>query len=85
MVACSSPLTNFRNLEFAQDIEDKHLDILKNKGISDKSLQMVGDNYQCFELLDIIRCIKITDGGLQHIMAKCSGVKSLNLDTLSRY
>ncbi|XP_042754239.1 F-box protein At3g58530 isoform X1 [Lactuca sativa] len=142
------------NLEFAQDIEDKHLDILKNKfagalqhlehlnlnvcqkisdkgieaitavtpslkifsiywnvrvtdvgishlvknckhilelnlsgckGISDKSLQMVGDNYQHLELLDITRCIKITDGGLQHIMAKCSGLKSLNLYALSSF
>ncbi|KAL4558158.1 hypothetical protein LXL04_036356 [Taraxacum kok-saghyz] len=142
------------NLEFAQDIEDKHLDILKNKfagslkhlehlnlnvcqkisdkgieaitaatsslkifsiywnvrvtdvgishlvknckhivelnlsgckGISDKSLQMVGDNYECLELLDITRCIKITDGGLQHIMTKCSGLKSLNLYALSSF
>ncbi|KVH94701.1 Leucine-rich repeat, cysteine-containing subtype [Cynara cardunculus var. scolymus] len=115
------------NLEFAQDVEDKHLDILRNQfsgslqnlehlnlngcqkvsdmgieaitatspslkifsiywnGISDKSLQMIAENYQHLESLDITRCIKITDGGLQHIMVKCSGLKSLNLYALSSF
>ncbi|KAL8225276.1 hypothetical protein R6Q57_017833 [Mikania cordata] len=55
------------------------------KGISNKSLKMISERYQHLESLDITRCIKITDGGLQHIMVQCSGLKSLNLYALSRY
>ncbi|KAL4565102.1 hypothetical protein LXL04_029186 [Taraxacum kok-saghyz] len=40
---------------------------------------------KCLELPDITRCIKITDGSLQHIMTKCSGLKSLNLYALSSF
>ncbi|KAI3778726.1 hypothetical protein L2E82_08109 [Cichorium intybus] len=54
-------------------------------GVSDKSLQMVADNYRYLDSLDITRCIKITDMGLQQIMTKCSGLKSLNLYELSSF
>ena len=47
------------------------------------------DNFEkeTFWFLDpgLCRCIKITDGCLQHVMVKCSGLKSLNLYALSRY
>ncbi|GJX42243.1 hypothetical protein Tco_0257233, partial [Tanacetum coccineum] len=32
-----------------------------------------------------LRCIKIMDGGLQHVMVKCSGLKNLNLYALSSF
>ncbi|KAJ0028512.1 hypothetical protein Pint_36350 [Pistacia integerrima] len=126
------------NLEFAQDIEDRHLDLLKTKclgslqnleslnlngcqkisdkgieiitsacpklkvfsiywnvrvtdigiqhlNISDKSLQLVADNYQEIESLNLTRCVKLTDGGLQKILLKCSSLKSLNLYALSSF
>ncbi|XP_012090841.1 F-box protein At3g58530 isoform X2 [Jatropha curcas] len=73
------------SLEFAQDIEDRHLQVLQSKNITDKSLQLVGDNYQDLELLNLTRCIKLTDGGLQQILSKCSSLQSLNLYALSNF
>ncbi|KAF5766212.1 putative leucine-rich repeat domain superfamily [Helianthus annuus] len=62
-----------------------HLNLSGCEGISDKSLQMITESYLHLESRDITRCVKITDGGLQHVMVKCSGLKSLNLYALSRY
>ncbi|KAK3030789.1 hypothetical protein RJ639_037170, partial [Escallonia herrerae] len=49
------------------------------KNISDKSLQLVADNYQELE------CIKLTDKGLQQILLKCSSLRCLNLYALSSF
>ncbi|GAY32738.1 hypothetical protein CUMW_003880 [Citrus unshiu] len=115
------------NLEFAQDIEDRHLELLKTKclgslqdleslnlngcqkisdkgieiisstcpelkvfsiywnNILDKSLQLIADNYQELESLNLTRCVKVTDGGLQKILIKCSSLRSLNLYALSGF
>ncbi|MFS7957215.1 putative leucine-rich repeat domain superfamily [Helianthus anomalus] len=45
---------------------------------------MISESYLHLESLNITRCVKITDGGLQHVMVKCSGLKSLTLYALSR-
>ncbi|KAJ0653880.1 putative leucine-rich repeat domain superfamily [Helianthus annuus] len=62
-----------------------HLNLSGCEGISDKSLQMITESYLHLESRDITRCVKITDGGLQHVMVKCSGLKSLNLYALSSF
>ncbi|XP_076924943.1 F-box protein At3g58530-like [Bidens hawaiensis] len=66
------------------------LNLSECKGISDKSLQMISESYPHLESLDITRyvilkCVKITDGGLQHVIIKCAGLKSLNLYALSSF
>ncbi|MFS7918308.1 hypothetical protein Hanom_Chr03g00199451 [Helianthus anomalus] len=40
-----------------------------------------------FESYLHLECVKIRDGGLRHVMVKCSGLESLNLYAyaLSRY
>lgn len=55
------------------------------KNITDKSLQLIADNYPDLELLNLTRCIKLTDGGLQQILLKCSSLQSLNLYALSSF
>ncbi|MFS8012606.1 putative leucine-rich repeat domain superfamily [Helianthus anomalus] len=45
---------------------------------------MISESYLHLESPNITRCVKITDGGLQHVMVKWSGLKSLNLYELSR-
>ncbi|KAK4432185.1 F-box protein [Sesamum alatum] len=124
------------NLEFARDIEDKHLEIVKSKcGQSVKNLEVLNLNgcqkisdlgiefitYNCSKLkvfsiywnvrvsdlgignlvkncklvidlnlsgcklLNLTRCIKLTDRGLQMILLKCSSLQSLNLYALSSF
>ncbi|GAB2233084.1 hypothetical protein Droror1_Dr00002299 [Drosera rotundifolia] len=120
------------NLEFGQDVEDKHLELIKNKyssslqhldnlnlngcqkisdkgveaitsvspslkifstywnvryvkNITDHSMQLIADNYQDLESLNITRCIRINDFGLDHILNSCSSLQSLNLYALSRF
>ncbi|KAK8562038.1 hypothetical protein V6N12_049091 [Hibiscus sabdariffa] len=122
------------SLEFAQDIDDGHLEVIKRKNfsvraitsccpklkvfsiywnvrvtdigvkhlvknckyivdlnfsgckhLSDKSLQLVADNYQELESLNLTRCVKMTDSGLQQVLIKCSFLQSLNLYALSSF
>ncbi|MFS8016877.1 putative leucine-rich repeat domain superfamily [Helianthus anomalus] len=50
---------------------------------------MISESYLHLESLNITRCVKITDGGLQHVMnlsdevlfslAKCKNIRTLNL------
>ncbi|KAK8947315.1 F-box protein [Platanthera zijinensis] len=53
------------------------------KSISDQSMCDIGDNYKELEQLNITRCIKITDDGLQHVLLKCIALRGLNLYALS--
>ncbi|XP_068308469.1 F-box protein At3g58530-like isoform X2 [Pyrus communis] len=137
------------NLEFAQDIEDKHLELVKSKcrdslqdlevlnlngcqkisdkgieaitsacpslkefsiywnvrvtdigiahlvknckhvvdlnNLSDKSLQLIAQNYPELQLLNLTRCVKLTDSGLQQILHGCPSLHSLNLYALSSF
>ncbi|KAL2501560.1 F-box protein [Forsythia ovata] len=73
------------NLEFARDVEDKHLEIGKSKNITDESLKLISENYRELEALNLTRCIKLTDGGLQKILLNCSLLQSLNLYALSSF
>ncbi|EOY09588.1 RNI-like superfamily protein isoform 4, partial [Theobroma cacao] len=115
------------SLEFARDIDDGHLEILKNKcldslqgleslnlngcqkisdkgieaitscchklkvfsiywnNLSERSLQLVADHYQELESLNLTRCVKMTDSGLQQILIRCSFLRSLNLYALSSF
>ncbi|KAF6151855.1 hypothetical protein GIB67_010429 [Kingdonia uniflora] len=52
--------------------------------ITDESLYIIADSYQNMETLNLTRCIKLTDNGLEQIMLKCSYLQSLNLYALSR-
>ncbi|XP_021283283.1 F-box protein At3g58530 isoform X4 [Herrania umbratica] len=73
------------SLEFARDIDDGHLEILKNKNLSERSLQLVADHYQELESLNLTRCVKMTDSGLEQILIRCSFLRSLNLYALSSF
>ncbi|XP_011622782.1 F-box protein At3g58530 isoform X6 [Amborella trichopoda] len=73
----------YLNLEFAQDIEDKHVMQLKGKKISVGSWQLIADHYSKLEVLNLTRCIKLTDNGLQQILLYCPMIMSLNLYALS--
>ncbi|XP_054824813.1 F-box protein At3g58530 isoform X6 [Prosopis cineraria] len=73
------------NLEFAQDIDDTHLILLKTKNISDQSLEFVAENYSELESLNLTRCIKLTDSGLKQLLEKCLSLQSLNLYALSSF
>ncbi|MBA0692931.1 hypothetical protein Goari_010452, partial [Gossypium aridum] len=53
--------------------------------LSDKSLQLVSDNYPELESLNLTRCVKMTDSGLQQVFVKCSFLQSLNLYALSSF
>ncbi|KAF8403949.1 hypothetical protein HHK36_012056 [Tetracentron sinense] len=55
------------------------------KNVSDKSLLLIAENYQELKFLNLTRCIKLTDGGLQQILLKCSSLESLNLYALSSF
>ncbi|KAL6539875.1 hypothetical protein OROHE_011646 [Orobanche hederae] len=129
------------NLEFARDVEDKHLEIVKRKcGHSIKNLEVLNLNgcqkisdmgiefitcncpklkvfsiywnvrvsdlgisnlvkncklvvdlnlsgckvlRNVLQLLNLTRCVKLTDKGLRMILLKCSSLRSLNLYALS--
>ncbi|XP_010524781.1 PREDICTED: F-box protein At3g58530 isoform X3 [Tarenaya hassleriana] len=73
------------NLEFAQGIDDKHLELVKKKNLTDKSMQLVAETYQELVSLNLTRCVKITDDGLLQVLLKCSSLLSLNLYALSSF
>ncbi|XP_057500404.1 F-box protein At3g58530 [Actinidia eriantha] len=58
------------NLEFAQDIEDKHLDIIKSK---------CSDSLQYLESLNLNGCQKISDKGVEAITTVCPNLKVFSL------
>ncbi|CAL5420969.1 unnamed protein product [Camellia sinensis] len=58
------------NLEFAQDIEDKHLDILGSK---------VRDSLQNLESLNLNGCQKISDKGIEAITTVCFNLKVFSI------
>ncbi|TVU32563.1 hypothetical protein EJB05_24296, partial [Eragrostis curvula] len=53
--------------------------------ISDKGLGLIANNYQGLKKLNITRCVKLTDDGLQEVLQKCSSLESLNLYALSSF
>uniref|UniRef100_A0A5B7BEX1 F-box/LRR-repeat protein 15-like leucin rich repeat domain-containing protein n=1 Tax=Davidia involucrata TaxID=16924 RepID=A0A5B7BEX1_DAVIN len=57
------------NLEFAQDIEDKHLDILKIKCL---------DSLQNLESLNLNSCQKISDKGIEAITSACPKLRAFS-------
>ncbi|GMP87083.1 hypothetical protein CsSME_00039614 [Camellia sinensis var. sinensis] len=58
------------NLEFAQDIEDKHLDILGSK---------CSDSLQNLESLNLNGCQKISDKGIEAITTVCFNLKVFSI------
>lgn len=58
------------NLEFAQDIEDKHLELLKKKCSS---------SLQNLEILNLNGCQKISDKGLEAITYACSNLRVFSI------
>ncbi|RVW22150.1 F-box protein [Vitis vinifera] len=58
------------NLEFAQDIEDKHLDLLKTKCL---------DSLQELESLNLNVCQKISDRGVETITSACPKLKVFSI------
>ncbi|KAL6133807.1 hypothetical protein ACLB2K_066040 [Fragaria x ananassa] len=58
------------NLEFAQDIEDKHLQIIKNKCL---------DSLQDLEVLNLNSCQKISDKGVEDITSACTNLKVFSI------
>ncbi|GMN55946.1 hypothetical protein TIFTF001_025062 [Ficus carica] len=57
------------NLEFAQDIEDKHLELIKNK---------CQDSLQKLESLNLNGCQKISDKGIETITSACPNLKNIS-------
>ncbi|RZC65105.1 hypothetical protein C5167_008794 [Papaver somniferum] len=76
------------------------------KNITDKSMHLIADHYNeleelnltrqesisfdfihdvCLMLFSFLRCVKLTDGGLQQILLKCSSLQYLNLYALSGF
>ncbi|KAH0971879.1 hypothetical protein GBA52_024035 [Prunus armeniaca] len=58
------------NLEFAQDIEDKHLELIKNKCL---------DSLQNLEVLNLNGCQKISDKGIEAITSACPNLKVFSI------
>ncbi|BFG38339.1 hypothetical protein CerSpe_246140 [Prunus speciosa] len=58
------------NLEFAQDIEDKHLELIKNKCL---------DSLQNLEVLNLNGCQKISDKGIEDITSACPNLKVFSI------
>ncbi|KAJ4705514.1 F-box protein [Melia azedarach] len=58
------------NLEFAQDIEDKHLELLKTK---------CSDSLQNLESLNLNGCQKISDKGIEIITSACPKLKVFSI------
>ncbi|KAK6941966.1 Leucine-rich repeat, partial [Dillenia turbinata] len=81
-------------LEFAQDIEDKHLLLLKNKyslqdleclnlngcqKISDKGVEAVTSVCPNLKVFSIYWNVRVTDLGISHLVKNCKHVVDLNL------
>ncbi|MFQ6641330.1 hypothetical protein Gotur_014520 [Gossypium turneri] len=93
------------SLEFAQDIDDDHLEVIKSKclgslqdleslnlngcqKISDKGIEAITScclKLKVFSIYWNVRCVKMTDSGLQQVFVKCSFLQSLNLYALSSF
>ncbi|KAG8646899.1 F-box protein At3g58530 isoform X3 [Manihot esculenta] len=58
------------NLEFAQDIEDRHLEVLQNKFIN---------SLQNLESLNLNGCQKISDKGIEAITSACPKLKVFSI------
>ncbi|KAL9362841.1 hypothetical protein Peur_045626 [Populus x canadensis] len=58
------------NLEFAQDIEDEHLEVLQSKCF---------DSLQKLESLNLNGCQKISDKGIEAITSTCSKLKVFSI------
>ncbi|KAL0334240.1 UNVERIFIED_CONTAM: F-box protein [Sesamum angustifolium] len=58
------------NLEFARDIEDKHLEIVKSK---------CGQSVKNLEVLNLNGCQKISDLGIEFITYNCSKLKVFSI------
>ncbi|PIN07811.1 hypothetical protein CDL12_19630 [Handroanthus impetiginosus] len=58
------------NLEFARDIEDKHLQIVKNK---------CGNSVKSLEILNMNGCQKISDMGIEFITSCCPKLKAFSI------
>ncbi|XP_056171658.1 F-box protein At3g58530 isoform X2 [Syzygium oleosum] len=58
------------NLEFAQDIEDKHLESLKNK---------YSESLKSLETLNLNGCQKISDKGIAAVTSCCPNLKVLSI------
>ncbi|XP_048320729.1 F-box protein At3g58530 [Ziziphus jujuba] len=58
------------NLEFAQDIEDKHLELVKGKCL---------DSLQNLESLNLNGCQKISDKGIEAITSACPKLKVFSI------
>ncbi|KAJ9184646.1 hypothetical protein P3X46_004350 [Hevea brasiliensis] len=58
------------NLEFAQDIEDRHLEVLQNKSII---------SLQSLESLNLNGCQKISDKGIEAITSACPKLKVFSI------
>lgn len=58
------------NLEFAQDIEDKHLEVLKNRCF---------DSLHYLEVLNLNVCQKVSDKGVEAITSACPELKVFSI------
>lgn len=80
------------NLEFAQDIEDKHFESLKSKfkdleslnlngcqKISDKGIEAITSVCPKLKIFSIYWNVRITDIGISHLVKNCKYVVDLNL------
>ncbi|RXH76503.1 hypothetical protein DVH24_019391 [Malus domestica] len=59
------------NLEFAQDIEDKHLELVKSK----VTFILCQDSLQDLEVMNLNGCQKISDKGIEAITSACPSLK----------
>uniref|UniRef100_A0A2C9V7P3 F-box/LRR-repeat protein 15-like leucin rich repeat domain-containing protein n=1 Tax=Manihot esculenta TaxID=3983 RepID=A0A2C9V7P3_MANES len=66
------------NLEFAQDIEDRHLEVLQNK-ISDKGIEAITSACPKLKVFSIYWNVRVTDLGIKHLVKNCKHVVDLNL------
>ncbi|KAK1281770.1 F-box protein [Acorus calamus] len=58
---------------------------LHAKNISDHSLHVIADNYQQLEMLNLTRCVKLTDSGLRQILLKYNAYKEISSLTNLRF
>ncbi|KAL6523759.1 hypothetical protein OROGR_017362 [Orobanche gracilis] len=61
------------NLEFARDVEDKHLEIVKSKGYG------CGHSIKNLEVLNLNGCQKISDMGIEFITCNCPKLKVFSI------
>ncbi|KAL8151468.1 hypothetical protein V2J09_021276 [Rumex salicifolius] len=66
------------NLEFAQDIEDKHLELVGEK-ISDKGVESITRACPNLKIFSIYWNVRVTDAGIMHLTKHCKHIVDLNL------